>query len=52
MADETPTIIPEFDAVYRGESTEDTGLPFDFAPWDIGEPQPALIELERERNRG
>ena len=50
MADESPTIIPEFDAIYRGESTEDTGMPFDFAPWDIGEPQPALVELERAGN--
>lgn len=47
MPEQDPTTIADFDAVYRGESTEDTGLPFDFAPWDIGEPQPALVALER-----
>ncbi|MCX4095771.1 class I SAM-dependent methyltransferase [Nocardia sp. alder85J] len=40
--DNTSTYFPElnFDAVYRGEG------PF-VAPWDIGAPQPAFIEVER-----
>lgn len=48
MANENPAATLEFDAVYRGERPPDTNLPFDFAPWDIGEPQPLLVELERE----
>lgn len=44
-----------FDALYRGdldvlncsEWAQTAGLKLDFLPWDIGEPQPTLRELER-----
>lgn len=45
----------DFDALYRGdlddincsEWAQTIGLELDFLPWDIGEPQPTLCELER-----
>jgi 2-polyprenyl-3-methyl-5-hydroxy-6-metoxy-1,4-benzoquinol methylase len=38
----------DFDAVYQGKPiVEGSGLAFDLAPWDIGGPQPAVVELER-----
>ena len=48
MPNEDAPVTVEFDAVYRGEIAGDTGIPFDFAPWDIGEPQPRVVERERE----
>ena len=36
----------DFDAVYRGDQAV-AGITFDQVPWDIGEPQPELVELER-----
>ncbi|MCI2423218.1 class I SAM-dependent methyltransferase [Saccharopolyspora sp. K220] len=44
-----PTISPEeadFDAIYRGEAPfGDNAFRFERPPWDIGEPQPQLVEL-------
>jgi hypothetical protein len=45
----------DFDALYRGdfdvlncsEWAQAAGLELDFLPWDIGEPQPTLRELEQ-----
>lgn len=38
----------DFEAFYQGKPpVEGAGFGFDVAPWDIGEPQPALVELER-----
>jgi SAM-dependent methyltransferase len=45
----------DFDALYRGdfdvlnrsEWVQAAGIEMDFLPWDIGEPQPVLRELER-----
>lgn len=36
----------DFDRVYSGEETAD-GVVFDRLPWDIGGPQPELIEIEQ-----
>lgn len=39
----------DFDAVYQGKPiVEGSGVAFDLAPWDIGAPQPAVVELERD----
>ncbi|MBP2182652.1 class I SAM-dependent methyltransferase [Amycolatopsis magusensis] len=39
----------DFDAVYQGKPVaEGAGVAFGLAPWDIGEPQPAVVELERD----
>jgi SAM-dependent methyltransferase len=38
----------DFDAFYQGRpALKGVGITFDVVPWDIGEPQPALIALER-----
>lgn len=38
----------DFDAVYQGKPiVEGSGVAFGPAPWDIGAPQPAVVELER-----
>lgn len=38
----------DFDAMYRGEAgIEGIDLEFRRVPWDIGEPQPVLVELEQ-----
>ncbi|MBA8825848.1 SAM-dependent methyltransferase [Saccharopolyspora lacisalsi] len=40
----------DFDALYRGERRVTLGqeeFDFEAIPWDIGEPQPLLVELER-----
>jgi SAM-dependent methyltransferase len=46
-----PAFAPEdidFEAFYQGKPpVEGAGFGFDVAPWDIGEPQPALVALER-----
>lgn len=37
-----------YDALYRGKSgLDEMDLSFDGVPWDIGGPQPAIVELER-----
>ncbi|MEU0503114.1 class I SAM-dependent methyltransferase [Nocardia sp. NPDC005998] len=36
----------DFDLVYRGE-TATQGLSFERVPWDIGRPQPLLVEFEK-----
>lgn len=36
----------DFDLAYRGQPTAD-GLAFDRVPWDIGRPQPLLVEFEK-----
>lgn len=37
----------DFDAIYRGEPfIADTEVRLDRVPWDIGEPQPVVVELE------
>src|SRR5699024_2540559 len=42
-----PALGADFDAVYRGEPpVPGSGFWFDRAPWDLGEPQPVLVELE------
>lgn len=39
----------DFDAVYQGKPiVEGSGVAFGAAPWDIGAPQPAVVELERD----
>jgi SAM-dependent methyltransferase len=35
----------DYNAVYRGEENAD-GVTFGRAPWDIGEPQPGIVQLE------
>ncbi|MGP4015809.1 class I SAM-dependent methyltransferase [Saccharopolyspora sp. 5N708] len=52
-----PALSPEeadFDAIYRGESPfGESAFRFERVPWDIGEPQPRLIELaDTDRIRG
>lgn len=44
----------DFDAAYQGKPLiKGTEVKFDLAPWDIGGPQPAVVELERDgRFRG
>jgi SAM-dependent methyltransferase len=37
----------DFDVLNRSEWAQAAGFELDFLPWDIGEPQPALCELER-----
>jgi SAM-dependent methyltransferase len=38
----------DFEAFYRGEpAVQGLEVAFDVAPWDIGEPQPALVALEQ-----
>ncbi len=39
--------LADFDAAYRGEPLVE-GLQFAGVPWDIGEPQPAVVDLERD----
>jgi SAM-dependent methyltransferase len=37
-----------YDSLYAGKApVEGLGMKFDMAPWDIGEPQPAVIALEK-----
>ncbi|GAB2677931.1 class I SAM-dependent methyltransferase [Saccharopolyspora gloriosae] len=36
----------DFDAVYRGDGLAE--VPFEKPPWDIGEPQPQVVRLERD----
>jgi SAM-dependent methyltransferase len=39
----------DFDAVYQGKPiVEGSGVAFNLAPWDIGGPQPAVVELEQD----
>lgn len=39
----------DYDAVYRGDAALENGaMAFDAVPWDIGEAQPLLVDLERE----
>lgn len=47
MTEPTPSSVladASFDALYRGEDFTE-GLSFERPPWDIGEPQPVLVEL-------
>jgi SAM-dependent methyltransferase len=38
----------EFDPLYAGEArVEGLGMKLDFLPWDIGEPQPAVVAIEQ-----
>ncbi|XVQ09711.1 hypothetical protein ACQP1W_45555 [Spirillospora sp. CA-255316] len=38
----------DFDALYAGRVTVEGSEPgAGFIPWDIGEPQPVIVELER-----
>lgn len=50
MTDSGPTVSLDdidFDAVYRGEAAlPNQSVKFEKVPWDIGEPQPVLVELE------
>ena len=39
----------DFDAAYQGKPLiKGSEVSFDLAPWDIGAPQPAVVELERD----
>ncbi|MGC7095110.1 class I SAM-dependent methyltransferase [Amycolatopsis lurida] len=39
----------DFDAAYQGKPLlKGSEVTFDLAPWDIGAPQPAVVELERD----
>jgi SAM-dependent methyltransferase len=39
------TVAADFETLYQGASPV-PGMEFDTVPWDIGEPQPALVEFE------
>ncbi|MEV2270107.1 class I SAM-dependent methyltransferase [Nonomuraea africana] len=39
------TVAADFETLYRGASPV-PGMEFDTVPWDIGEPQPAVVEFE------
>ncbi|MGH3828625.1 MAG: class I SAM-dependent methyltransferase, partial [Pseudonocardiaceae bacterium] len=38
----------DFDAAYRGEPLIERGARFPRVPWDIGQEQPPVVELERQ----
>ncbi|MFV2086282.1 class I SAM-dependent methyltransferase [Micromonospora sp. LOL_021] len=45
MTTSTPDAVEAFEHFYRGQSPVE-GMTFSAVPWDVGQPQPLLVELE------